>query len=202
MKRIMVLLTALFIVMSPVISFGDTFKVESISPKDKEKGIVPSNLLMKITFSEDVSIEGNEDYFKLIDEEGNSVPISVIQGTSPNRIDIQPKDALEHDKKYSLEIDSLLKASSGNVLTEKYISGFSTEKAKTNWDVKSIALMFGILTASGFILQITKKKTDKMKEAKREARERERKKQERKEKKEKQRQRFEEQQNQEIKKKK
>lgn len=114
---------------------GSALKLESSIPADQGKIGVDESIKLKLS-NNVVNMkvaENNKTCFKLVDADGNEIPIKVIMGDDQvdkdikNDIEIAPVEPLEEGQTYKLIIDGNLEAKNGSKLKDEKILTFKTE---------------------------------------------------------------------------
>jgi hypothetical protein len=145
-----VLLT-LFLSTAPCFAAG--LRLVSNYPEEGSRSSPPINLGIKLFFDRDVIAkeyrEQNDSCFKLLNEEGRSVPLKVLYTDSdPNYILViaEPEDdreGLGSDREYRFEISPELQATDGSTLETPEVITFRTRN--TSMDMTVNMVLMGVM---------------------------------------------------------
>ncbi|MDD4570567.1 MAG: Ig-like domain-containing protein [Tepidanaerobacteraceae bacterium] len=169
MKRIgkILSLTILTVLLASSISFAQGLSLESIFPKDGENKLQPTNIAVKMTFSENmtspVAQAANEDCFTIINPKGKSIKHKTLYNAEkyPNEIWIQITEPLEMETEYTLTVSSDLVSSGGNTLDEPIITHFSTRNTKQDSNGYMVIMLLMVVGMVVFTAWDTKRKLKK-----------------------------------------
>ncbi len=117
------------------------FTLDFSQPAHEEKNVQVDSEI-QLTFTKNVVnilvLENNMTCFKLLDENGQEVPIEIIMADDQIERDkkrdviLKPKSLLNEDTEYTIIIDSKLESKSGQVLEEDVTLTFSTISTSNN----------------------------------------------------------------------
>jgi hypothetical protein len=169
MKRIgkILSLTILTVLLASSISFAQGLSLESIFPEDGENKLQPTNIAVKMTFSENVTSPvaqaANEDCFTITNPKGKSIKHKTLYNAEkyPNEIWIQITEPLEMETEYTLTVSSDLVSSNGNTLDEPIITHFSTRNTKQDSNGYMIIMLLMVVGMVVFTAWDTKRKLKK-----------------------------------------
>lgn len=138
-KRIPALLAAVLIILSSASAvFASGLEIVDISPADGSKGYQPSNMAVKIRFSEDMmdesAIAANKNKFSIQDSEGNALPFDIVYNARkyPDELWLVLQSDLLANSEYSVSIQPGVVSSSGSTLSEGLNTVFYTRNTKTD----------------------------------------------------------------------
>lgn len=176
MKRIgtILSLSVLIVLLASSFSFAKGLTLESIYPKEGEKGLQPNNVAVKLKFSENVTgkeaQDANKDCFKITGPKGKEIKYDVLYNPQkyPNEIWLQMKETLEADTKYTLTISEELQSSAGNTLDAPITSHYSIRDTKQ--DSKGYMILMFLMIGGMMVYTAidTKRKVKKETEGKEE----------------------------------
>lgn len=166
--KLVVLLSLLLCISTMITVFADggsnkPFSLKTSNPEDGQKK-VPIQSDINLTFSKNVVNilvkENNEKCFKLLDQEGQVVPIEIVMADDQierekrNDIILVPKEALDHGKSYTIVISKDLMSKSGVTLEDEVTISFTTipengGSSLTIWILATIIVL--VLVAAFFI---------------------------------------------------
>lgn len=140
MKRIgaIVSLSIMIVLFTSSISFASGLTLESTFPEEGGNGLQPTNVAVKLVFSENITSEqaqeANKDCFKITDTDGNIIEFNALYNSDkyPNQIWLQIKGNLVDDMGYELMISEDLQSSSGNTLDQAVTLDFSTRDTSSD----------------------------------------------------------------------
>ncbi|MDR2770942.1 MAG: hypothetical protein LBB57_02770 [Clostridiales Family XIII bacterium] len=163
-------LLALFL--STAVVFAEELRLVNNYPEEGSRSSPPINLGIKLFFDRDVASEQyreqNESGFKLLDDEGKSVPLKVLYtAAEPNYILViaEPEDVkngLGSDREYRFEISPDLQATDGSMLETQKVITFRTRNTSMDMNINMVlmGLMFvGMLVFSALSMRRQAKKT-------------------------------------------
>ncbi|MCM1989485.1 Ig-like domain-containing protein [Oceanirhabdus seepicola] len=140
-------------------------KLESSTPANK--GDIGVDESIKLKFSNNVVnmkvAENNKTCFKLVDADGNELPIKVVMGDDQvnkdikNDIEIVPVKSLEEGQTYKLIIDGKLEAKNGSKLKDEKIVTFKTEGSGGFPVTTSVGIAILFLVIVGILAHKNKK---------------------------------------------
>ena len=138
-KRIPALLAAVLIVLASAATvFASGLEIVDVSPADGSKGYQPSNMAVKIRFSEDMmdedAIAANAGKFQIEDAEGTEQPYDIVYNADkyPDELWLVLQGDLEADSEYTVTIDPGIVSSSGSTLSEGMTTTFFTRNTRTD----------------------------------------------------------------------
>lgn len=169
MKRIgtILSLSVLVVLLASSISFAGDLTLVNIYPKEGENGLQPTNVAVKMTFSENMTDAAtqaaNEGRFRITNDKGKTVEFNALYNAKkyPNDIWLQVVKPLEADTTYTLTISKDLQSSEGNTLNEPIVTHFAarnTEADNTGYMVLMVLMMVGMV---GFTVWETGRKAKK-----------------------------------------
>ncbi|MDD2216621.1 MAG: Ig-like domain-containing protein [Eubacteriales bacterium] len=169
MKRIgrILSLTILTVLLTSSISFAQGLLLESIFPEDGENKLQPTNIAVKMTFSENmtspVAQAANEDCFTITNPKGKSIKYKTLYNAEkyPNEIWIQITEPLEMEAEYTLTVSSDLVSSDGNTLDEPITTHFSTRNTKQDSNGYMVIMLLMVVGMVVFTAWDTKRKLKK-----------------------------------------
>ena len=158
MKKLGALLAAIAIILvSAVSAFAGDVEITGISPKDGSKGNQPTNVAVKLKFSEDMrggeeADAANKSKITISgpDAEGNekSFDFTIVHSDKyPNELWIVLTDALTSNAEYSINVDSGIVSASGSHTSSPLTTTFKTRNTKTDSYISMamMVLMFGFM---------------------------------------------------------
>ena len=152
-KRIPALLAAVLIVLASAATvFASGLEIVDVSPADGSKGYQPSNMAVKIRFSEDMmdedAIAANAGKFQIEDAEGTEQPYDIVYNADkyPDELWLVLQGDLEADSEYTVTIESGVVSSSGSTLADGMTTTFFTRNTRTDGLI-SMGLMVVLMVA-------------------------------------------------------
>jgi hypothetical protein len=156
MKKICSILSLVLIILfvSSPMAFAAGLELVDTYPKDGGTGFEPINLMVKLTFSDNVGDENiqaqNSKAFKVVDQTGKSVPFKTLYTPEDNtKISLLMSGDLISNTEYKVTIDSSLSAASGQTLASSEVIGFKTRDVAKDSQVSTI-MMFVMVGAMVF----------------------------------------------------
>ena len=167
-RRIPALLTALLIVLLSVsTAFASGLEITDISPADGSKGYQPSNMAVKIRFSEDMmeenAIAANRNKFSITGPDGAEQPYDIVYNADkyPDELWLVLQGDLQADTEYTVTVQPGIVSSSGSRLAEGLTTNFFTRNTKTDGLI-SMGLMLVLMVAMfGMTARSAKKQQEK-----------------------------------------
>ena len=149
MKRITAILAAivLIIAMAVVPASAAGLEITNITPKDGTKGRQPSNMAIKIRFSEDMTGNetidaANKSKVTISDPDGKIFDFTIAHSAKyPNELWLVINGTLDSDTEYTVKIEAGIMATSGSTTSEGKTLTFRTRNVKTDSTI-SMVLMF------------------------------------------------------------
>ena len=157
MKRIslIAMLASIMLMISAATCFAaDEFKLVTSYPEDGQTNTSMENLGVKLTFSNPVNSaeakKANADKFKIVDEDGEEVPIQVLFGDDEEGLvlvlaDVDEGFTAKNNSVYKLVIDPEVVDNEGNTLGTETTISFKTYNQRVNNMVNMgmMIVMFG-----------------------------------------------------------
>ena len=168
MKKLGALLAAIAIILVSAVSvFAGDVEITGISPKDGSKGNQPTNVAVKLKFSEDMrggeeADAANKSKITISgpDADGNEKEFDftlVHSDKYPNEIWIVLTDNLVSNSEYTIKADSGIVSSAGNHTASSMTTTFRTRNTKTDSYI-SMVMMVAMFGAMIFFTQRETKK--------------------------------------------
>lgn len=180
MKKIgaLISLALLLVLFTTSFAFAASFTVDATSPKDGETGMAVDNMGVKVEFSQDVYSDkyeaDNTKQFKLVDDNGKSVPVRVVFNPKDKHIVLVLADTangavIKGSTKYTLTIGAEFSAADGTLLGKEEKVSFETLNPSTS--MTSSMVMMGVMVVGMvyFTSRTAKKEAEKSKVKKEEA---------------------------------
>ena len=154
MKKLAALVAALAIVLASACSvFASDLDIVKITPKDGAKGKQPTNMAIKIKFSENMNggdelDTANKDKFTVTDPEGNPVEFVIAHHDKyQDELWLVLTGELASDTEYTFEMKPGIRSTSGSVTSESKTTTFKTRNVKTDSYVSMVFMlaMFGLM---------------------------------------------------------
>ena len=166
MKRFSAILAAvvLIIAMAVVPASAAGLEITNITPKDGATGKQPSNMAIKIRFSEDMT--GNETIdaankgkVTISDPEGKTYDFTIAHsGKYPNELWLVINGSLESNTEYTVKIEAGIMSTSGSTTSEGKTLTFKTRNVSTDSTI-SMVLMFAMMGLMMFMSSKDMKKS-------------------------------------------
>ena len=155
MKKLAAVIAALVLVFASAVTASATgLNIVKVTPKDGAKGMQPSNMAVKIQFSEamdggETTDLANKDKFVISDPEGKAIEFAIVHSDKyPNELWIVLTGELESNTEYKVEIKEGIVSAAGNKTTESKTTTFKTRNIKTD----SYISMAFMLVMVGFMV--------------------------------------------------
>ena len=154
MKRLAAIIAALALILaSAVFVSADTLSIEKITPKDGATGKQPSNMAIKIRFSEDMNggedLDAvNSDKITIMDSEGEPIDYVIAHHDRyPNELWCVITGELQQNSEYKVEIQPGIRSASGSATSEGKTVTFKTRNVKTDGIISTVLMfaMFGLM---------------------------------------------------------
>jgi hypothetical protein len=153
MKKICSIITLILIIItiSAPVAFAAGLELVDTYPKDGGTGFEPINLMVKLTFSDNVGEENlqatNSRAFKVTDQSGKSVPFKTLYNPEDNtKISLLMSGDLIANTEYKVTIASELSSASGQTLAEAKVITFKTRDVAKDSQISTI-MMFVMVGA-------------------------------------------------------
>jgi len=153
MKKICSIITLILIIItiSAPVAFAATLELVDTYPKDGGTGFEPINLMVKLTFSDNVGEESlqttNSRAFKVTDQTGKSVPFKTLYTPEDNtKISLLMSGDLIANTEYKVTIAPELSSASGQTLAEAKTITFKTRDVAKDSQISTI-MMFVMVGA-------------------------------------------------------
>jgi hypothetical protein len=153
MKKICSIITLILILItiSAPVAFAATLEIVDTYPKDGGTGFEPVNLMVKLTFNDNVGEENlqatNSRAFKVVDETGKSVPFKALYTPEDNtKVSLLMSNDLLPNTEYKVTIAPELAAASGQTLSAAKTITFKTRDVAKDSQVSTI-MMFVMVAA-------------------------------------------------------
>ena len=147
MKKIcsIFILVLLMIMISAPMAFASSLQLVDTYPKDGGTGFEPINLMVKLTFNDnvgDVAVQStNSKAFKVVDQAGKSVPFKALYTPDDNtRISLLMSGDLIANTEYKVSIDSSLVSTSGQTLGTIKTVTFKTRNVAKDSQISTIMM--------------------------------------------------------------
>ena len=177
MKRVSLIaaLTAVMIIISTAFCFAEgELQLLSSYPEDGQTNTSIENLGVKLTFNNSINseaaVKANEGKFRIVDESGEDIPVSVFFGDKKNDglvlvlADTAEGFVAKNNSEYRVIIDPEVVDNDGNTLGKETVIKFTTYNQRVN-NMVNMAMMFimfgGIMVLS--IRQNNKKEEEEVK---------------------------------------
>ena len=171
MKRIGTILSLLVIILllGSTFSFASGLTLVSTFPEEGGKGLHPTNVVIKLVFSENITSEeaqaANKDSFLITDSERNVIDHTPLYNPEkyPNEVWLQINDPLVPNMEYKLVISETVRSSEGNTLDEPIVLDFSTRDTSSDnsgYMVLMILMVVGMIAFSVWEAKKKEKKED------------------------------------------
>ncbi|NLY71372.1 MAG: Ig-like domain-containing protein [Clostridiales bacterium] len=185
MKRVGTILSLLIIIvlLGTTFSFASDFTLVSTFPEEGSNKVHPTNVVIKLVFSENITSEeaqeANKDCFLITDSDRNVIDHTPLYNPEkyPNEVWLRINDTLVPDMEYKLVISETVRSSEGNTLDESIVLNFSTRDTSSynsGYMILMILMVVGMIAFSVWEARkkekkedITEKKINPYKEAKR-----------------------------------
>lgn len=153
MKKICSIITLILIIItiSAPVAFAAGLELVDTYPKDGGTGFEPINLMVKLTFNDNVGEESlqttNSRAFKVVDQTGKSVPFKALYTPEDNtKISLLMSNDLIANTEYKVTIASELSSASGQTLAEAKTITFKTRDVAKDSQISTI-MMFVMVGA-------------------------------------------------------
>ncbi|MBR5731017.1 MAG: Ig-like domain-containing protein, partial [Firmicutes bacterium] len=164
MKKFAALLAVFVIVLACAGSiFATGLSITNISPKDGSKGRQPSNMAIKVRFSENMNGSeeldaSNKEKIKITDPEGNALDFVIAHHDRyQNELWLVITSELQSTTSYTVTINSGIMSPAGSITSDSRTVTFTTRNLKTDQTI-SMILMFAMFGAMFFFGQRESKK--------------------------------------------
>ena len=168
MKKLGALLAAIAIILvSASSAFAAGVEITGINPKDGSTGNQPTNVAVKLKFSEDMRGNAEADAANMSkitisgpDAEGNakSIPFKIVHSDKyPNELWLVLEENLAQNTEYSITVEPGIVAASGERTTGSLATTFKTRNTSTDSTI-SMVLMFVMIAFMIFMTQRDAKK--------------------------------------------
>ena len=155
MKRITAILAAVIMIVAlcAVPAFAAGVEITGVTPKDGTKGRQPTNMAIKLKFSEDmtgteITDANNKNKITIADAEGNTFDFTIAHNAKyPNELWLVINGNLEADSEYTVTVAPGITSSSGNTTTQELVTTFKTRNTKTDNTISTVMLfvMMGLM---------------------------------------------------------
>ena len=174
MKRVslIAILTSILIMLMSAFAFADDgdLKLVTSYPQDGQKNTSIENLGVKLTFNNPINSEAAQkadaDKFKILDEDGEEVPIQVLFSNKNDGLVLVVADTdkgftASNNAEYTLHIDGDLVDNDGNTLGSEQTITFRTYNQRVNNIVNMVMMM---VMFGGIMVLSLKQNNDKPEE--------------------------------------
>ena len=168
MKKLCALLAAIAVILiSAVSAFAGDVEITGISPKDGSTGNQPTNVAVKLKFSEDMN--GGEEADAVNkgkitisgpDADGNiqTIDFTIVHSDKyPKEIWLVLTSNLVQNTEYTINVDSGIISAAGNRTTESKTTTFKTRNTSTD----SVISMIMMVAMFGFMIFMTQRENKK-----------------------------------------
>lgn len=168
MKKVIkaIIVCLLTLLLSTNICLAESLSIVNIFPAKGQTDVIPTNLMVKLTFNEAVVAEKNQNNFMLTDKDGNSYDFTVLQGEDEQKIDLMLNEELAEAQTYTVIIKEELAAVSGNTLDKDEKIEFHTENPQEKSNMTNIGLTLVVLIVGGTVVKHIKEKNEEAKKTK------------------------------------
>ena len=158
MKKLAAIIAALVLILASAVSASAAgLSIVKVTPKDGAKGMQPSNMAVKIKFSEamdggETADAANKDKFVISDPEGKTIDFTIVHSDKyPDELWIVLTGELTSDTEYKVEIKEGIVSAAGNKTAEAKTTTFKTRNVKTDSYISMafMLVMFGLMFFMG-----------------------------------------------------
>ena len=154
MKKLAAIIAALVLILaSTVCACAADLSIVKVTPKDGATGKQPTNMAVKIKFSENMNggdelDEANKGKIIISDAEGNPVEYVIAHHDKyQDELWLVVSGELEQNSEYKVEIQPGIRSASGSVTAESKTTTFKTRNVKTDGIISTVLMfaMFGLM---------------------------------------------------------
>ena len=147
-KRFLILVTIIALILASASSvFAGGLDVVSVNPKDGAKNSQPTNMAVKIKFSDTMvgasDIDANEGRFKITNPDGAEQPFQMVYSEKyPDELWLVLDGALEQKTEYKVTIGAGIVSANGNSTAESQAVTFTTRNTGTDSIISTVMMIF------------------------------------------------------------
>jgi len=155
MKRITAILAAaiMIIALCAAPAFAAGLEITGVTPKDGTTGRQPTNMAIKLKFSEDMTANeitdsNNKNKITISDAEGNTFDFTIAHNAKyPNELWLVINDNLAADSEYTVKVSAGIASTSGSTTSQEFTTTFKTRNTKTDSTISTVMLfaMMGLM---------------------------------------------------------
>ena len=165
MKRLTAIIAAavLLIAVMAVPASASGLQITGVTPKNGATGRQPSNMAVKLKFSEDMTGDeskdaSNKEKISISDAEGNVFDFTIAHSSKyPNELWLVINDTLASITEYTVNVQQGIISTSGSTTDSSFVTTFKTRNLKTDSTISMIMMLVMV----GLMVFMTQRETRK-----------------------------------------